>query len=302
MRRAKGIDGRVAELEGTLEALDREISDAARIAAEAARLIAVPDAWQGGAAPGGSDAGPEVWDRTRLAFAGLVSAVADCVEKAMAPLQDKPRPTPRERIRLALADFLSKSWTRQRKPQAVSLDQALVLANRLHGLLAERRKRMAALRHTMESDLVTLTGHRSLLVDNLVSAAGDGSQVTGASLQVEQYLQAVQDMTASLNRQLSDMNVLFNKLTIESESAIVLAAVLAEEGTEAKTERSLDRALLPHLAPLFDLKDRDLLSSIEIARRKEKIDARFQATFARAGGVSDTDSRTAGTQQEATHA
>ena len=177
-----------------------------------------------------------------------------------------------------------------------------MLANRLHGLLAERRKRMAALRHTMESDLVTLTGHRSLLVDNLVSVAGDGSQVTGASLQVEQYLQAVQDMTASLNRQLSDMNVLFNKLTIESESAIVLAAVLAEEGTEAKTARSLDRALLPHLAPLFDLKDRDLLSSIEIARRKEKIDARFQATFASAGGVSDTDRRTAGTQQEAGHA
>ncbi|MCJ8519409.1 septal ring factor EnvC (AmiA/AmiB activator) [Pseudorhizobium tarimense] len=274
------IESELAALTAELEELDREIVEVAEEISACARSKSLPEAWQDTSGEGAFSNISVTWAKARRSLADLVGAMGRRVDTAMAPLEDKPQPTRKERLKLAWQHLLSMDWTPRRAPQVTSLDQALVLSDRLHGLLAPRRERIIALRHAVESDLVELTGHRQALADAIVTAAEqEEREVSAVWRMVEHALQAVQDLTMHLNHQIRDMNAALHKLTIDSERAIVLSTVLAEERAERPLRHALDEAKLPNLAPLIDLNDAGMLSNQELERRRGRVDQRFVETF-----------------------
>lgn len=281
---AKRIDDEVARLTAELERLDRQTAQAAQEIAEAARAKALPHTWLQTPAESRFADIPQGWAAARVSIANLVAAVGRRIDKAMAPLEDKPQPTRWERVRNYFQSASTTSWMHRRTPQIASVDQALLLSDRLHALLIPRRERILALRHALESDLVELTGHRGMLAEAAAGAAEQAEQEpVGMAQRVENCLQTVQDLTAHLNRQLLEMNAALNKLTIDSERAIVLVSVLVENGSEPRLPDVLNKSQLPHLVPLLDLQEADMLSSKELERRRLRTDARFDEIFA-AGG------------------
>jgi hypothetical protein len=303
MGRAKGIEGELVALTGTLEALDQQIEQAAQDVAGAARDKASLGASGDASARSRFDPIPQAWGTVRQTLVELVLAVADRNDEAMAPLEDKPQLTTSERLRAAFAQVLSMRWTRPAGPKARSLSEALTLADRLYGLLLARRERILSLRHAVESDLVELMGHRALLAENLLASAEREERETSAvARQVEDSLQAIQDLAANLNRQVRELNGLLNKLTLEAERAIVLSCVLADEGAMPGSSPGLDKALLAHLRPLIELHENDMLSSIEIERRRAGIDARFRAAFEDFGDEAASGERTILATPEVQHA
>lgn len=299
MGRVKGIEGELVALTGALEALDQQIEQAAQDVASAARDKT------GLSAPAKSrfNTIPQAWTAARQTLVSLVVAVADRNDEAVAPLEDKPQPTRSERLRAAFAQVLSMRWSQRAGPKARSLDEALTLADRLYGLLLARRERIVGVRHAVESDLVELTGHRAQLAENLIAAAEREERETSAvSLQVEDSLQAVQDLAADFNRQVRELNALVNKLTLEAERAIVLSCVLADEGAMPGSLPGLDKVRLAHLRPLIELQENDMLSSIEIERRRGGIDARFRAAFESAGDGAASGEQTISATPEVQHA
>ncbi|MFN7024590.1 MAG: hypothetical protein ACK4QP_08735 [Pseudorhizobium sp.] len=304
MGSARRIEDEVAGLTSELETLDRQIAEAAQEISEASRAKLLPEAWLQAPGERGFYVVSLGWASARQSLADLVAAVGKQVDRAMAPLEDKPQPTRSERIRALVRTLLSLPRIRPREPQVTSLDQALLLADRLHALLVPRRERMAALRHKVESDLVELTGHRAMLAEAVIAAANQREQqATGVLVLVEHGLQAVQDLTSHLNRQLLEMNVAMNKLTIDSERAIVLKSVLGEAGSEPPSSGALDRARLPHLSALIDLNEADMLGSVELERRRLRTDGRFNEIFVAGGeaALSDSDDKAAAVQ-EVSHA
>jgi hypothetical protein len=299
MGRAKGIEGALVALTGTLEALDQQIGQAAQDVAGAAR----DKASIGAAAKSRFDTIPLSWTSVRQTLVNLVLAVADRNNEAVAPLEYKPQPTRSERLRIAFSQVLSMRGSRTAGPKARSLGEALMLADGLYGLLLARRERILALRHAVESDLVELIGHRAQLAENLIASAEREERETSAvSRQVEDSLQAIQDLAANLNRQVREMNGLVNKLTLEAERAIVLSYVLADEGANPGSSPGLDKALLAHLRPLIELQENDMLSSIEIERRRAGIDARFRAAFEDLGDGAASGEQTILANPEVQHA
>lgn len=281
---AKRIDDEVAKLTAELERLDRQTTEAAQEIAGAARARAFPYTWL--QTPGESrfEEISQGWAAARVLIADLVAAVGRRIDKAMAPLEDKPQPTRWERVREYCKSASATTWMHRRAPQITSVDQALLLSDRLHALLIPHREHILARRHALESDLVELSGHRGMLAEAAAAAAEQAEQEpAGMAQRVENCLQTVQDLTAHLNLQLLEMNAALNKLTIDSERAIVLASVLVENGSEPRLCDVLNKSQLPHLAPLLDLQEADMLSSKELERRRMRTDARFDEIFA-AGG------------------
>lgn len=308
MRSARRIDEEVAGLTAELETLDRQIAEAAQVISEASRTQLLPEAWLQPSGEGDFSGVSEGWASARQSVAGLVAAVGRQVDRAMAPLEDRPQPTRSERIRALVRTLLSLPKARRREPQVTSLDQALLLADRLHALLVPRRARVTALRQKVESDLVELTGHRAVLVEGVLAAAKQREQqATGVLVLVEHGLQVVQDFTSHLNRQMLEMNAALNKLTIDSERAIILTSVLGEAGPRFGSvpglASALDRSKLPNLSALIDLNEADMLSSIELERRRLRTDARFNEIFVVGGEAALSDGNNeAAAVQEVSHA
>ncbi|MFN7101934.1 MAG: hypothetical protein ACK4N1_04865 [Pseudorhizobium sp.] len=301
MSKTKGIEDELADLSAALVSLDGDITQAAQDIAAAAHDRSVLDVTGSAPAKARFDAIAQAWTPARQRLVSLVLAVADRNDEAMAPLEDKPQPRLSERIRAALANVISLRWIQPAGPKARSLGEALSLADGLYGMLLARREKTIALRHAIESDLVEMIGHRAQMAQNVVSAAEEEDRETsGVSLQVEDSLQAVQDLTMNLNGQVRDMNALINKLALEAERAIVLASVLAGEGTAPASD--VDKSLLSHLRPLIELFENDMLSSIEIERRRGRVDALFQAAFDDAGNSSTSRALSASDIQEAQNA
>lgn len=301
MGKAKGIEGELAALSAAVVSLDDEIAQAAQDIAAAARDRSVLDVTGTAPAKARFEAIAQAWTPARQILLGLVLVVADRNDEAMAPLEEKPQPRLSERIRAALANLISMRWIQPAGPKARSLGEALSLADGLYGMLLARRKKTIAMRHAIESDLVDMIGHRAQMAQNVVSAAEEEDRETnGVSLQVEDSLQAVQDLTMNLNGQVRDMNALINKLTLEAERAIVLASLLAGEGAAPASD--VDKSLLPHLRPLIELFENDMLSNIEIERRRGRVDALFQTAFDDAGNPTTSRALSASDIQEAQNA
>lgn len=269
----------IAALQAALADLDREIDRTGNAVTEAARSKRVPDI-TGDATPG-LEGISAAWTSACETLAVRAAIIAARVDDVMAALEDKPQPTAKERLRAALRNLLAMRFGRSGWMAIDVLVAALADADSLHGMLSARRGRLVAMRQRVESDLVELGGHRQALADNLAEAAShEGRPISGASVLVEQYLQTVQDFLVEINRQLTPINVLVNKLTIEAERAILLAGILSpRRGGSTAGVFALDRESLPHLTPLLELHDTDMLSSIEVERRKTKIDGRFLDTF-----------------------
>jgi len=64
----------------------------------------------------------------------------------------------------------------------------------------------------------------------------------------------------------------------------------------------LDKVRLAHLRPLIELQENDMLSSIEIERRRGGIDARFRAAFESAGDGAASGEQTISATPEVQHA
>ena len=294
----------MARLTADLGTLDRQIAEAAQEIAEASWAKRLPEAWLQAAEEKRFSGIAESWSGSRQILADLVAAVGKQVDRGMAPLEDKPQPTRKERMGALVRRLLSLPRIRRRQPQVTSLDEALLLSDRLHALMVPRREHVAALRQQVESDLVELTGHRAVLADAVLAAATQAEQqARGGLLRVEDSLQSVQDFTSHLNRQLLELNVALNKLTIDTERAILLTSVLGEAGSEPVFSSTIDKARFPHLSGLIDLNEADMLSSIELERRKPRMDLRFNEIFVAGGGValSDCDEKVAAVQ-EVSHA
>jgi len=275
-----GRDG-IEALQATLADIDRDIDRLVQVAAEVARQKSVPDLPEDADDNSGVEAIAVAWDAACRKLAILIARVAAGVDDAMRPLEERPQPTGMERLKLGLRVLLALQWRRGRPSPADTLRVVLADADRLSGMLLPRRERLAAVRHSLESDLVELGSHRPLLADNLALAAErEGRVLHGAAVLAEQYLQTIQDLVRNLNAQLGAMNVLVNKLTIEAERAILLIGIiLPHPNPAAGTLRLFETKNLPHLAPLVDLHEKDMLSSVEIERRKTVIDSRFFASF-----------------------
>ena len=275
-----GRDG-IEALQATLADLDRDIDRLVQVAAEVARQKSVPDLPEDAGDNSGVEAIAVAWDAACRKLAILIARVAAGVDDAMSPLEERPQPTGMERVKLGLRALLALQWRRTRPAPADALRAVLADADRLSGMLLPRRERLAAVRRSLEADLVELSSHRALLADNLAAAAEqEGRVLHGAAVLVERYLQTVQDLIRNLNAQLGAMNVLANKLTIEAERAILLIGIIVPRPHPAAAAPNLfGEERLPHLAPLVDLHEKDMLSSVEIERRKTVIDSRFSASF-----------------------
>lgn len=271
----------IEALQATLADLDRNIDWLVQVAAEAVRQKSVPDIHEDAGDNSSVEAIAVAWEAACRELAILVSRVAAGVDDAMRPLVERPQPTGMERLKLGLHALLAPQWRRARLSPADTLRAVLADADCLSGMLLPRRERLAAVRHSLESDLVELGSHRPLLADKLALAAErEGQVLHGAASLAEQYLQTIQDLVRNLNAQLGAMNVLVNKLTIEAERAILLIGIIVPRPHPAAGAfRLFETKSLPHLAPLVDLHEKDMLSSVEIERRKTVIDSRFFASF-----------------------
>jgi hypothetical protein len=278
MARGKRIEDKAAALAAELDVLDGHLAEPAAEIAEVARSKRVPEVWLDSRAEKHFSAHFNAWAEARRGMADLVDAVGRKVDAAMAPLEDKPPPTRIERLRLAVKGLISTPWGDSRPRQVGSLNQALLLSNTLHEMLLPRRERILAMRHAVESDLVELTGHRPLLVPAIIEAVEEPGP---AAVQLEQCLQAVQDLVSHLNRQVLEMNVALNKLMIDTERAIVLATVLAESGPATPGVSNPSAELLPQLASLIALNEAGMLSSKDLERRRKRVDSRFAEVFGR---------------------
>src|SRR3546814_1616154 len=156
---------------------------------------------------------------------------------------------------------------------ASTLSSALARIDALYGLLVERRAGLAAQRQAVESDLVELAGHRAVLVD--VLAAGSGPAYPDG--RVAEYLTLLQDLAEALNDQLRATNRMIDKLALEAERGLLLSHLLASGAGRAGVAGNA--TALPHREPFGGLPEKDMLSSIEIDRRKHTIDARFAESF-----------------------
>jgi hypothetical protein len=284
MGKVKSDGNAIAAVQAVLADLDREIEVAAAAISEAARLKHVPLQVSGEITEAvlvGVKGMPETWRSACETLALEVATVAGRVDAVMSSLEEKPRPTINERVRAGLHDLVAMRWRKSgRKPVDV-LSAALVDANSLHGMLLTHRERLVATRQRIESDLVELGGHRPMLAENLAeTATREGRELAGGAVLVEQYLQSVHELLNDLNGQLAPVNVLANKLTIEVERAILLMEVVSPRPDDPTIMVSrLDSGDLSHLAELLALHDREMLSSVEVDRRKAKIDARFFQIF-----------------------
>src|SRR3546814_8487890 len=70
---------------------------------------------------------------------------------------------------------------------------------------------------------------------------------------------------------------MIDKLALEAERGLLLSHLLASGAGRAGVAGNA--TALPHLAPFVALQEKDMLSSIEIDRRKHNIDARFAESF-----------------------
>ena len=275
----------IAALEGVLAELDERIGRAARTVAEVARTKLIPAAREEGSEEAAAGSLAEAWSSASTSLASIVGRIADLIDDAQAPLEDIPQPSARERLQHAVRAALSLRLRRQNRTPAVMLRRALADTDALWGMLSRHRERLTTARRSVEADLVDLTGHRPALADNLLAEAkSQGREITGAAAQVENYLQTLQALLVEINRQVADANLLLNKLTIEAERGILLDGILTPAG-EAELPQFRHRESLPHLAPLIDLYEKDMLSSREIGRRKSRIDSRFAESFGASPGT-----------------
>ncbi|CAD7024543.1 hypothetical protein REJC140_00488 [Pseudorhizobium endolithicum] len=298
-RTERGGNG-LAALEGVLTELDERIGRAARTVAEAARTKLVPAAREDESEDVAAGSIATAWSSASTSLASMVGRVANLIDHAQAPLEDIPQPTVKERLQHAARAVLSLRFRPQVRTPAAMLRQALTEADALSDMLSRHRERLMTARRSIEADLVDLTGHRQALADNLLAEAKrQGREVTAAAARVEDYLQMLQTLLVDINRQVADVNLLMNKLTIEAERGILLDGILSPAG-ETGPPQFRHRESLPHLAPLIDLYEKDMLSSREIDRRKAGIDSRFTEHFGAPPGT-----RAAlgfGTGPEANHA
>lgn len=274
MGRADRDRNELEALQDALAELDGMIAEAARAVSVAARDKAVTasgDAWTGAA---GRLA--EAWSPAASRFASRLNGLSARIDAAMAPLEDKPQPSLRERVRLSLGSALFR-LTAAKSPLD-PLAAVLVELDGLQSVLSAYRQQLLAARHSVEADLIELGGHRPLLVERLAERAlAEGEPTAALAVAVEANLQEIQHLTVELNRQVSDANILINKLAIEAERAILLRDVLSPDNPELLVRQEWPD--LPHLAPLTGLRESGMLSSIEIDRRRSKIDARFLERF-----------------------
>jgi hypothetical protein len=274
------VEDELAALTEELEALDRQIEAAAQDVADAARAKAFPEAWLNTTGENLVASISKAWATARQPLADLVSAVGKRVDRAMAPLEDKPKPTRSERLGLAWRNLVAMRRAGNTRSGAMSLDQALLLSNNLHTVLVPRRKRVLELRNKVESDLLDMTGHRAALADAIgQSSDPERREESTASARVEHCLTAIQNLTTHLNRQVIEMNALLNKLSIDTQRAVVLASVVAEDRPESARSEGLTKAELPQLAQLISLNETGMLSSVGLQQRRGRIDARFDDLF-----------------------
>lgn len=266
----EALQSELAELEGVIAQAAQAVSTIAR-----ARAIPALD----DPLPGSAGTLADGWSSTGPRIAAKLSALSTRIDAAMAPLEDEPQRTLKERVWIALVSLFSLRWTRPAKVPADELSTVLADLDVLQSLLITYRERLVAVRHSVEADLIDLSGHRAMLADRLAEhGAAQGEPITGTAVEVETRLQSIQDLTIELNRQVNDANLLLNKLAIEAERAILLKDVLSPDNPELLVRQ--EWPVLPHLAPLMGLREKDMLSSVEIDRRKQKIDARFSERFA----------------------
>ena len=264
------LPAELAELEGVIAQAAQAVSTMAR-----ARAIPASDDQLAGSTVQLADG----WSSTGARIAAELSTLSTRIDAAMAPLEYEPQRTLKERVWIALVSLFSLRWTRSAKAPSDKLSTVLTDLDVLQSLLATYRERLVAVRHSVEADLIDLSGHRTMLADRLAEhGAPQGERMTGTAVEIETRLQAIQDLTVELNRQVNDANILLNKLGIEAERAILLKDVLSPDKPELPVRHGWPS--LPHLAPLIRLLEKDMLSSIEIERRKPKIDARFTERFA----------------------
>ena len=300
MGRTERDANEISALDGVLAELDERTGRAARTAAEAARTRLVPPAREDASEEAVEGSIAEAWASASASLASIVGRIANLIDDAQAPLEDIPQPTATERLRDAVRAVLMLHLRQRSRTPAVMLGRALADADVLWGMLSRHRDRLMKARHSIEADLVDLIGHRPALADNLLAdAKRQGREIMGAAAQVETYLQTLQTLLVEINRQVADANLLLNKLTIEAERGILLDGILAPAG-EAGPPRFPRRESLPHLAPLIDLYEKDMLSSREISRRKSRIDSRFAESFGAPAGTRATFG--IGTGPEVNHA
>ena len=258
-----GIDGMIASLvrSASQASHGKTVPEAGQIAAETECLRDVSGKWH---------------EACGLLVRQIASAAADI--DAVMPSADEPAAFETGAGWRRVIKWLKRIGTPGARHAIFSApvsapSSALARIDALYGLLVERRAGLAAQRQAVESDLVELAGHRAVLVDALAAASSPPDPGGGVS----DYLALLQGLTEALNDQLRATSRMIDKLALEAERGLLLSHLLAPGAGQAGVAGNAPA--LPHLAPLVALLEKDMLSSIEIDRRKHNIDARFIESF-----------------------
>lgn len=265
MDRQRQAGDAVAALKGSIDEIDRIIASLARSASEASHRKALADTGEPAVAAESLRDMEEKWRVACRMLAHEVGSIAADIDAAMPPADEPQATGPGAWLRRML-DRLPV-WQNRTDGGRSTLSSVLSGIDELYGLLGERRASLLAERHAVEADLVDLAGHRQALVYAL-------ADMPDAAQRVADHLAVFQDLVDALNGQVRQTNALVDKLAIEAERAILVAHLLPSGAGDAQ-----DPASLPHLAPFLALQEKDLLSSIEIDRRRTNVDMRFRESF-----------------------
>ncbi len=280
-----------AALRTILSGIEQDIEQICASVAEAVRHKTIPDEDSDTFNINPVEEIATAWVGVQQDLVILAAAIGASVDKAIMRFDQPPANTTVQRLQTFVRGF----WKRQSRRKESSTEDVLRIelanANDLYGLLQSYRGQLVATRHSLESNLVELTSHRSDLVDHLcVAKEPDGKEHFQSVLTVERYLQVIADVIRELNAQLGSANILINKLAIEAERMVLLIGILARRQDRSVMAPILfDKAALPHVVPLIELYDRGMLASVEIERRKTAIESRFFESY---GDLLDNDART----------
>ena len=232
-------------------------------------------------------------NEAEIALARLIASLASGTEVCAEQFDRREMPDRMEKVigffsKLRMRQATEKRWRKLGLAEQVAA--YLGQSDLLFGLVREQRAFLVAMRRAVESDLVQVISHRKQMIAGLEA---ENNEAVAAQSAVEDFIDFFHVFFNMLNDQIAAMNAMLNKLTIDSERRILLLD--AFEG--AMRVGRIDGAAIyrmpaapcsrllagpaeqPHLAPLYDLFDKDILSLNETERRRGAVDEAFFARF-----------------------
>lgn len=215
-------------------------------------------------------------------LARLTARLSHILDRSLAAYENRDTPNRYERY-LAILSPTAAHRARERRWRQLSLDHGietcLAELDMLFGLVEEHRQFLIERRKASEADLTRFIDRRGEALEALLQADEDAGSRRQAAAVFVRFAGLFQSFLDAVNEGIGAANVLINKLTIETERALVLRDALRPAANQTLPSSTGAAGSWPHIVPLVALSEKGMLSIGEIERRRNLIDQAFHSRF-----------------------